>query len=511
MAAMTAETSRDRWAEVATWLADPATHAGLAVGLHETHGALVALVGDRAFKLKKPVRFPYMDFSTPGRRRRMLTRELALNRRTAPELYLGLRRVTVGADGGFAFDGRGPAVEWVLEMRRFADGDRLDHRLATRDLPPLFWRDLADRVAAFHLAEPPLAVDPRHVLRRSLSDARAIFPTLTDAARAALGDEGFLWRLDAIADALRAVDHLLAIRTAAGAVIRGHGDLHLANIVVIDGRPVLFDALEWNRDFAEVDRLHDLAFLVMDLVRGDARAPANAVLNRWCDQVREDPAALGALAPMIAVRAMIRAHVEAVQGRLASAARAVAILDLALAPGRPALVVIGGLSGTGKSTLARALAPEQDGLVGARWLASDNLRKRLHGVAPETRLSGDAYRPEVSARVYAGLRAEAEATLAAGMSVVVDALNTRPEDRHWWVDLARRRGVPFQGLWLDLPLDLRAARVGDRRDDASDAGVAVARAQEATVIGSIDWPRLVATDRDATLAAARALLRSTSA
>jgi hypothetical protein len=259
----------------------------------------------------------------------------------------------------------------------------------------------------------------------------------------------------------------------------------------------------------------------MDLEHRRLRPLGNLVLNRYLDRTVESVPATNALAALplfMATRAAIRAHVSATAARMqpdeAEAARARAearlYLDLAsrlLKPVPPRLIAVGGLSGTGKSTLAYALAPALGAAPGARVLRSDVTRKRIMGVAPETRLPPEGYSAEVTARVYETIRTEAAAALAAGAAVVADAVFGRPEERHAIEAVARAAGLPFDGLWLEAPPATLAARVESRRADASDADAAVVRRQLEQPTGAITWRRIDASgDASQTEAAARKAL-----
>jgi len=496
--------------EAIAFLSRPATHGAAAVERIDTHGAVVFLAGPRAYKLKRAVKFSYMDFSTAELRRRACEAELALNRRTAPELYLEVRSIN-RADGGLAFGGDGPVLDWVVVMRRF-DQDMLFDRLAGRGaLTPALMVDLAGRIASFHDAATPSAAfggaaGIRAAIDGNAGDFAVAEPGLFDAGAVA-------GLTEASTAALARIAALLDRRRAAGKVRRCHGDLHLRNICLDDGRPTLFDCIEFNDAIATIDVLYDLSFLLMDLEHRRLRPLGNAVFNRYLD-LRDEADGLAALPLFLSLRAAIRAHVGAAaaaaqpQAAASQALRQEARGYLTMAadllrPAPPALVAIGGLSGTGKSTLAYGLAPELGAASGARVLRSDVIRKRLMQVAPETRLPETAYRAEVTARVYAALHDEAAAALAAGHGVIVDAVFGRPAERAAMAATARAASAPFAGLWLEAPVKVLEARLGARRGDASDATAAVLRRQLAYDLGEIAWPRIDAGGDPAdTLAAA---------
>ena len=498
-------------ADVVAFLQSGAAFGGEVPRRIDTHAAHIFLAGRHAWKIKRAVKTGYLDFSTAERRRAALEAELRLNRRTAPGLYLGVRAITRDAGGRLAIGGEGEPVDWVLEMQRFPD-DALLLDLARRDaLAPALLDRLADRIATFHRAAAPVALAGARQFADIVSgNAESLAVESTTLGRAAVDD-----LVGAQAQALAEVRPLLDRRAGEGRVAHVHGDLHLANIAVIEGEPTLFDALEFSEELATTDILYDLAFLLMDLwVRGQHPA-ANRVMNRWFDRMNEAGEALALLPLFLSTRATIRAHVTAMRARLegdaAAATEARHLLAAArafLQPPAPRLVAVGGLSGTGKSTIARALAPALGRAPGARHLRSDVIRKRLWGRAPEEPLPEEAYGPGQSRPVYATMEAEAAAALAAGQAVLLDAVFGTPAERAAAARLAKRAAAPFAGLWLDAPLAVRLARVAGRMGDASDADERVARAQEVLRPGDPSpFTRVDAGGSpEATLGAARAAL-----
>ncbi|WP_455175779.1 bifunctional aminoglycoside phosphotransferase/ATP-binding protein [Azospirillum largimobile] len=486
-----------RQEEAIAFLGDPRTHGGQAVERIDTHAALVFLAGDRALKLKRAVRYPYLDYSTVEKRHAACLAELAINRRTAPALYREVVALRRGADGRLFLDAgesAGEAVDWLVSMARFPD-DALFDRMAERHrLTPGLMRRLAERIAAFHGEAAPRtdgggADAMRAVVDGNLEDLRAdpdLFPD-SPVARLAV----------CTAAALDRLAPLLEERRRTGFVRHGHGDLHLRNIVLLDGEPTLFDAIEFDEALAVADVFYDLAFLLMDLDHRDLRPLGAVVLNRYLEETG-DYGGLAALPLFLSVRAAVRAKVLAAALRLGGSASGLAeearrYLDHALAALSPAparLVAVGGLSGTGKTRLAEALAPGLGPAPGAVVLRTDVLRKRLCGVADTDRLPDDGYAPAVTERVYAELYRRVAAVLAAGQAVVVDAVSARPEERRRLASIAAEAGVRFDGIWLDAPLSTRVERVANRRNDASDATADVAERQERYDLGTIDWTRL---------------------
>jgi aminoglycoside phosphotransferase family enzyme/predicted kinase len=480
----------------------------------ETHASIVFLAGDRACKLKRAVRYSYLDYSTAEKRREACAAELALNRRTAPALYLEVRAVRRAADGALTLDGDGEPVDWLLVMRRFPEEALFDRMAVAGSLTPGLMRDLADAIAAFH--------DSAETTTGFGGHAGMVDMVAGNSANLRLGvPEPFaasaVEALDAASRAaVEAQAALLERRRRGGRVRHCHGDLHLGNICLFEGRPTLFDGIEFNPAIANVDVLYDLSFLLMDLEHRGLAALGSVVFNRYLDR-RDEASGLPALPLFLSVHAAIRAHVGLAAARRAAgeaAARQVAAardyLELAarlLRPTPAVLVAIGGLSGTGKSTLAQALAPGLGAVPGARVLRTDVIRKRLLGRAPEERLPPEAYRPEVDSRVYGAQLAAARQALAAGHAAILDGVFGRPEERDAAAALAAGLGVPFAGFWLEAEAAVLEARIAARRNDASDATVAVVRRQLERDPGPIAWRRLAAGGGpEALAAAARAAL-----
>ena len=466
----------------------------------DTHGAVVFLCRERAYKLKRAVKFPYMDFSTERRRAAMCAAEIDVNRRSAPEIYLGVAPV-LRRDGKLALgevgETSGQAVDWLVVMQRFDEEGLLDRMAARGVLTPELMAALGARVAQFHDGLPAIASgfcspdDYRHSVAADVRQMREAGDRLDPPTSEALAE--------AMPRSLEPFIDLVARRVAAGAIRRCHGDLHLRNIVTLKGQPVPFDAIEFSDKIANIDVLYDLAFALMDLARQGLGAMANRLLNEWLWRVGEvegasHEEALALLPMFLARRAAIRAYVDsavtAVSGADNAPARAYqkAALEF-LQPAPPRLVAIGGLSGSGKTTLALKLAPEIGRAPGAVVVRTDVERKRQAGVALEERMPAGSYSPEASARVYAASMARAGRVLRAGQSVVLDAVFARPEERAAAEALARTVGVPFQGFWLDVPKDVAQQRVTDRKGDASDATASVVERQFGYDLGSIGWER----------------------
>jgi aminoglycoside phosphotransferase family enzyme/predicted kinase len=477
----------------------PATHGVQAVRRIDTHAASVFLAGERALKIKRAVRFPFLDYSTLAKRKAACEAELAINRRTAPTIYRQVVAITREVDGRLAIGGHGEPVEWAVDMRRFDEEQTLDHLAAAGAIDAALADALGRIVAEAHAGAEQADAARWIAAIGGYADEHAgafrarpeLFPpddvkALTDARHAAFGR----------------IRPLLVERGRAGFIRRIHGDLHLGNIVLLEGQPVLFDAIEFSEVIASGDVLYDLAFLLMDLVERGLNAAANIVLNRYLTDSKRDENldALAALPFFLATRAAIRAMVTAARLERADPDERPEIERAALdyfdrarrfiAPPPPAMVAVGGLSGTGKSVLARALAPTLAPPPGAVVLRSDVTRKSLLGRNEFEQLPSEGYTPEVTARVYATIVERARRTVAAGHSAIVDAVFARPDERAQAERAAAELGVPFHGLFLEADLATRVQRTGARERDASDADAAVARAQEAYDLGTLAWHRV---------------------
>jgi aminoglycoside phosphotransferase family enzyme/predicted kinase len=506
----------DTQSQVFAFLADPATHGGAEVKRIDTHGACAFLAGDRAYKVKRAVRFPFLDYSTLDKRKAACAAELEVNRAFAPAIYRGIVAITRAADGRLALGGDGEAVEWAVEMQRFDEEATLDRLAEQGRIDAALADRLGRMVAAAHRAAPVVDAAPWiERLALILDQNAAAF-----RADAALFPRRAAGILDGLSRAAYAGIHeLLHARGRQGFVRRGHGDLHLGNIVLIEENPVLFDAIEFDPLIAAGDVLYDLAFLLMDLVERDLKSAANVVLNRYLAETRrpEDLDALAALPFFLSLRAAIRAKVTAARlahadedARPAIARAARTYFDLAcrlIEPPSPTLVAVGGLSGTGKSLLARALAPALGPDPGAVILRSDVERKALFGMEETQTLPAEAYAAEVTAKVYARLAETTRRIVVAGHSAVVDAVFARSDERRTIAAAAVRSGVAFRGLFLVADVETRVARVTARAKDASDAGPKIARAQEDYDIGPLDWAEVDASGTpEQTLAAAKGAL-----
>ncbi|MBB4210451.1 hypothetical protein EV659_102403 [Rhodothalassium salexigens DSM 2132] len=488
-------TQTDDQSRAIAFLSDPATHgldgAHARVERIDTHMSHIFLTPDRAYKLMRAVRYPMIvDFSARAARQAACAAEIKVNRAMAGPLYRGVRALTEAPGGGLAWDGDGAAVDHVVEMARFDEATRFDRLAEAGGLERWMLDQIADLAAAAHGAAPVRF----HAFGAAELDGllAELTRNLRGEAAPALDGQKVERYLSALGEAVAAARPVADYRRAAGHVVRAHGDLHLANMCLYDGRAMPFDAVVFNDAFSDIDALYDLAFAVMDLIRVGRRDLAAAMTARYMT-ARRDYAGLGVWPLYLSLRAAIRAMVTAMAPDSPDRSpRAGRFLDLALdlVAQRPAprLVAVGGRSGTGKSTLAASLAPHLGGAAGAVVIKSDEIRKRLYGITPEDRLPDEAYAAPVSARVYDRLIHDAQSALAAGATVIADATFLKAEGRDRLAEAAGRLGVAFTGLMLEAGTDTLGRRLDARTHDVSDADTAVLALQR--LEGPCGWHRL---------------------
>ena len=484
--------------DVIAFLEAPATHGGAPVERIDTHASIVFLAGPRAWKLKRAVRYDYLDYSTLDRRRQMCEAELQINRRTAPDLYRAVVPVTRAPDGGLEIGGTGLPVEWLLEMVRF-DQERLLDRLASRHrLNVDAMAPLGASLAAFHSAaevhyDHGGAAGIRSVIdgnERGFADQGA---GILDARASAILTQ-------TLRDAATAHADLLEARRTGGHVRHCHGDLHLRNIVMLDAGPTLFDAVEFNDDITVIDVLYDMAFLVMDLWRRGLPGHASAVWNQYMSEML-DFAGLPLMPLFMACRAAIRAKTSATAASLdadhlrrrglENAAREYLTLSgRLLSPSTSCIVAVGGLSGSGKSTLARALAPLLGSPPGALIVRSDEVRKQMFGIDPTAHLGPEGYTVEATARTYRHADERAVGIARANSIAIIDAAFLDAPRRAGVERAAAHAGIPFVGLWLEAPEPQLVERVIARHADVSDADASVVRQQSHLELGAVSWHRV---------------------
>jgi len=468
-------------------------HPAAAIEHIETHISHVFLAGDYAYKLKKPVDLGFLDFTSLEKRRAACAEELRLNRRLAPDVYLAVVPVCRGPGGiRVTMDGCGKSeveIEVAVQMRRLPQEGLLD-RLAQRgDLALAHMTDIARQVARFHAAArrgPEIDVYGRieslrvPVIQNFTQTEPYIGRTVSAALHAQLR-----------ASAGRFLDTHAALfnaRVEQGRIVDGHGDLHLRNMFLEHGKVIVFDCIEFNPALRAGDAMNDIAFLVMDLLHRGLAAHANRFLNDYLEQTR-DYGGLVLLDFYTFYRACVRAKVRSFESdnampeaRAAIEREAAAYFDLAarlLAPRRGGLLITCGLSGSGKTTVAREAARILDGIV----VRSDAVRKHLAAIPLDVRgdTSGkEIYTPQMTQRTYSALLDHGREIIASGRWAILDAVYGRRDERTAAAALARELGVPFGILYCEAPqveLERRLQARAAGGADISDATVEVLAGQ----------------------------------
>jgi len=474
-------------------------HRPASVSLVQTHISYVFLADDLVYKAKKPVNFGFIDQVAFEARERHARQEVVLNRRLAPDVYLGVVPIIERPDGSFTIDVP-PAegdrvVEWAVKMRRLPDDRTLDRLIEDDAVPPGLPERIAARLVAFHEAARVVENDP------AFAGAEGERNWWAREYREAEGNIGGTWRAEDardlrefVAATLEREADLFDQRLAAGRVVEGHGDLHAKHIYTLGPRPedlVIVDCIEFTEwfHFRYLDVGYDLAFLAMDLEARGRIDLGDEVAGRYLAATADET--LGVLQPLHrAFRAFVRGKVESIGAnapevpaaqRAELAASAAAYFRLAAEfthrRAKPAVVVLSGPSGTGKSLVGATLAAR----IGAAYVSSDAVRKQLAGV-PAHSHSDDAalYSPGMSDRTYAEVRRRAAEHLALGRAVVLDATHGRAVDRQAAREVARAAGVPSLLVALNLTDDAALARIEARQRDPlaiSDATPEVYRRQ----------------------------------
>ena len=454
----------------------------------ETHISWVILTGDYAYKIKKPMDFGFLDFSTLDRRKHFCGEELRLNKRLADSLYLDVLPITGSAETP-ALGGSGEAFEYAIRMRQFGQDGLFDKQQERGALDPEQLTSLARQVAAFHETLPPVAID------KPLGTPDAVFAGMQenfDQIRPMIDDKALLDQLDNLEAWTRATfercQPLIEKRHADGFVRECHGDLHLANITVHDGDVTVFDCIEFSEPFRWIDVINDLAFLLMDLEsRGENRL-ANLVLNHYLEY-RGDFQALPLLTLYKAYRALVRGKItlftmgnpslsDDEKANLLQRYREYAQLaeDYSSFP-NPYLLATTGLSASGKSVISKDMATE----LGLIRLRSDVERKRLFGLGPldksKSGIGQDLYTDEANQQTYQRLAELSGGLLLAGLPVIVDSACLKLSERDLLTDVAENLGLPFALIHCEATEETRKQWIRERDGDASEATEELLEAQ----------------------------------
>ncbi len=468
------------------------------VDMFETHYYTVFIAGDYAYKLKSAVKYPYLDYSTKKKRRMACAREITINKETVPNFYVGVESVVRTKDGSLSLGGKGEELDSLLVMKRFEKNNLFNKLAEDGKLDRDSMYDLAETVSNYY--DHSGAVTDRFgsgtlcgILVENDAILHRFIPRVFDVEDVtALSEASFRY--------FDKVSSLLEERRKKGRVRRGHGDLNFNNISMVDGKPILMNAIEFNDNLVFVDILYDLAFLLMDMESLGLKRLVSIMFNHYMDYAK-DLGGLPVLPLFMATRAAIKAHINAqmwqMQKNPADAAElrnnARKFLKLALSylePKKPILVATSGFSGSGKSRMSREVAPYLGEAPGAVILRTDVLRKRIKGVLPNVKLSSDSYTEELDKQTYDLLFEETKKALKAGYTVIADGIFAREKDRNGIEQVAKDAGVPFYGFLMEAPLEVMAERVETRKRNPSDATVKVLEQQIKKDVGSITWNRI---------------------
>ncbi|MFE9592956.1 AAA family ATPase [Streptomyces sp. NPDC006294] len=462
----------------------------------ETHTAIVFFAGDRAYKVKKPVDLGFLDYTTVTARRAACEREVALNRRFAPDVYLGL---------GEMRSPEAQAPEPLVVMRRMPADRRLSQLVREGASVDDILRAVARQLAAWHAKAPR----SREVDEQGTRDALSSRWETSFQQFRALADDGVV--PDGVGEVERLVRRYLAgrkplfdSRIKQGRVVDGHGDLLAEDVFCLDDGPRVLDCLEFDDHLRHVDGLDDAAFLAMDLEQLGAPQAAAYFLAQY-GEYSADPAPPSLWHHYVAYRAFVRAKVSLIQvgqgapGAGAASRRLASAALRHLRTSAVGLTLVGGLPGSGKSTLSGALADR----LGVTLLSSDRLRKELAGIPPEQSAAAGygegLYTPEWTARTYAALLHRASALLCSGESVVLDATWSDEAQREAALTVAERSSADLVALHCHVPGDVSAARLSTRAQGASDADADIAASMEAR---QQSWPEAVTVDTSGSLESA---------
>jgi uncharacterized protein len=480
-----------------TALQDPSRygHPVQEIRIVETHISHVLLTGRYAYKIKKPLDLQFLDFSTLERRRHYCEEELRLNRRLAPELYLAVVAIG-GSHAAPVLDAPGPAIEYAVKMLQFADDALLDRVLARGALLPAHIEALAEQIASFHATATVAGPESPHgtaerVHQPALENFEQTGERLPDDEASALLAHLHTWSIDEY----RQRCGVFAARKALGRIRECHGDMHLGNMVLRDGRITIFDCIEFNESLRWIDVMSEAAFVAMDLDDRGRPDLARRFLNAYLEATA-DYAGLRVLRYYRVYRAMVRAKVAAIrlaqpdlqaEGQIAERARALRYLHLAeryTRPEPPGIYITCGPSGSGKSVGSLRLLEATD----AVRVRSDVMRKALFGLGPQARSGSDVasglYSAQIGTRTYERLAELSREIVAAGYPALIDAAFLKREQRDLLRRTAAELGVPFRILAFQVPEMILRERVTRRERegrDASEAGIPVLEHQLRTM------------------------------
>ncbi|MDO9365594.1 MAG: AAA family ATPase [Methylotenera sp.] len=455
------------------------SHPVQQVELVATHISWLLIAGEFVYKIKKPITLPFLDYGTLEKRHIYCEAELRLNQRYAPDIYLEVVAI-MGTPENPHFNGEGSPVEYAVKMRRFDEAGRLDHVCDRSELQPKHVSDLAEAIVNFHRDAAKATVNTRYG-----SPEKVIEPALENFNElyTLVSDNECLTKLDCLQTWTRAEFERLSpnfsARKADGWVRECHGDLHLGNIVLMDGQVRLFDCIEFNEDFRWIDVVSDIAFTYIDLLDHHQPGLAGWFLKEWLSR-SGDFDAMPVLRFYAVYRALVRAKVAAISakqrhGDISDVWAYIALAEQIISTPKPKLIITHGLAGCGKTTAAKNLL-FNDNYGCTIHLRSDVERKRLFGLAAVAKsnspLGGGIYVQEAHQLTYRRLYDLAEGLLIAGWSVIIDAAFLKHAERSDFHALATKTGAEFCILAPQTSLEQLRLRISDRLKKGHDASEA---------------------------------------
>jgi len=466
----------------------------------ETHISHLFLTGDFAYKLKKAIKFDFLDFSTREKRKKFCNEEIRLNSRFAPEIYVQVVPILEAGEKLFfeSEASEGIEIDYLVKMLQFDQSTLFDRLAAEGHLNDSLLIQITDEISNFHLKadnQPSFwgVESVERILESSLAECAPYCENQTEQTKLNLLRQSLLAKFVSLQKVIlnRQTTHVRAL----------HGDLHLRNMCIFKGKVQLFDGIEFNPELSNCDVWADIAFFIMDLMFRNLRESAALVWNRYLEAT-DDFEGFKLLDLYVSYRALVRAKVAfltsgaAVDETSKNKARdeGGAYLDLAidsLKKGKTCIVAIGGISGSGKTTIASELAKRVPGV----HLRSDAVRKHIAGISLLEQGSEEVYSDVMSEKTYNGLTERARHVLRAGYIVFVDAVFSSLKQREEIEELARSLSVPFVGIWCELPSELAMERVRLRKGDISDANEDVVAMQESILkesspLGKPRWHHL---------------------
>lgn len=458
-----------------------------------THCAHIVLSESRVYKIKRAVKYSYLDMLRLSDRETLCKRELELNKPTLPGIYLEVLPIKKDNADVISLNGNGETIEWVLVMERFDENKVLDNMARNGTLSTEIAKDVGEAVYYYHAHLPSIPVNDGY--KRINEIVLELVDELGDTRKGF--DRHLLRQFKKQSIALvNSHKSLLDARASEGYIKRCHGDLHLRNIVLMDDGPHPFDALEFDERMATIDVLYDLAFVLMDLSHRNLNEQQNTLLNKYLAHCEPQYFKGLALLPLFLMcRAGIRAMTAAqsVHNNGKPPIEASQYLELALSymvPNSSMLIAVGGYSGSGKSTISTQLAVKRNAIL----LSSDVERKAQQNIAETQHLHASEYTEKSAQLNYQRLADKTHYALTASQTVVVDATFLSNDQRTAIQQVASHAHVPFCGIWLDVPSEILEARIRNRARNASDATESVLQKQLQRKAGNIKWQKIDASD-----------------